>query len=163
MADALQALAADLNNELKTESAPFTIEDIETKPAELAIELPTESVPATTGNSQAQSPLSQETNETPGTEVSDIEALEKEFSTIKKSVSKENARAKAATLSLIEQVSQFSSSKFGHYAKYGQVALTRAADSWRTAPIPAKNIAQLKTTDGPNGARGAVFKAGTKV
>ena len=47
--------------------------------------------------------------------------------------------------------------------KHLQVALTRAADFWRTVPIPAKNIAQLKTTDGPNGARGAIFKAGTKV
>lgn len=166
MADALQALAAELNSELKNEFVPSTTKNFETKPVELAIELPTESVPATTGNSQAQSPLSQETNETPGTEVSDIEALDKEFSTIKKSVLKENARAKAATLSLVEQAS-YSLTSVKHTirmkANYEKVTLTRAADFWRTAPIPAKNIAQLKTTDGPNGARGAIFKAGTKV
>ena len=109
MADAIQALAAELNNELKHESTQTTSEVTEipeTKVDELVIELPPQdSVPPTTGNSQAQSPLSEETHETPGTEVSDIEALDKEFSAIKKSPSKENARAKAATLSLIEQVS----------------------------------------------------------
>ena len=109
MADALQALAAELNNELKhesTQTTPEVAETTETKADGLVIELPPQdSVPPTTGNSQAQSPLSAETHETPGTEVSDIEALDKEFSAIKKSTSKENARAKAATLSLIEQVS----------------------------------------------------------
>ena len=101
MADALQALAA----ELKAEDTPSTIENSEIRPTELSIDLNTETLPNTAGPSEAQSPLSQETNETPGTEVSDIEALNKEFSTLKKSVSKENARAKAAGLSLIEQVS----------------------------------------------------------
>lgn len=109
MADALQALAAELNNELKhesTQTTPEVTETTETKADDLVIELPPQdSVPPTTGNSQAQSPLSEETHETPGTEVSDIEALDKEFSAIKKSPSKESARAKAATLSLIEQVS----------------------------------------------------------
>lgn len=109
MADALQALAAELNHELKHESTQTTREHTETtvtKADDLVIELPPQdSVPPTTGNSQAQSPLSAKTQETPGTEVSDIEALDKEFSAIGRSPSKENARAKAATLSLIEQVS----------------------------------------------------------
>ena len=108
MADALQALAADL----KTESTTSTIENAGMTPAGLSIDLNPETIPNTAGPSEAQSPLSQDTNETPGTEVSDIEALNKEFSTLKKSVSKENARAKAATLSLIEQVSHSEGSIF---------------------------------------------------
>lgn len=102
MADALQDLAA----EIKTDSVPSTSESPDKKSTEIIIDLNTETLPNTAGPSEAQSPTSQETNETPATEVSDIEALNKEFSTIKKSVSKENARAKAATLSLVEQVSQ---------------------------------------------------------
>lgn len=44
-----------------------------------------------------------------------------------------------------------------------KVSLLRAADHWRTVAIPNKGIANIKTSDGPNGARGAVFKAGTRV
>lgn len=58
---------------------------------------------------------------------------------------KAGARKKAAALSLEEQVS-----------------LLRAADFWRTVPILSKGISSIKTSDGPNGARGAIFKAGTK-
>lgn len=46
---------------------------------------------------------------------------------------------------------------------YPKVSLLRAADHWRTVAIPNKGIPNIKTSDGPNGARGAVFKAGTKV
>jgi beta-glucosidase len=60
--------------------------------------------------------------------------------------SKGGARALAKSLSLEEQVS-----------------LLRAADFWRTIAIPSKGIPALKTSDGPNGARGAIFVAGTKV
>ncbi|MCJ1477572.1 hypothetical protein MMC13_006245 [Lambiella insularis] len=35
------------------------------------------------------------------------------------------------------------------------------ADFWRTVAIPSKKIPSLKTTDGPNGARGSFFKDGT--
>jgi beta-glucosidase len=44
-----------------------------------------------------------------------------------------------------------------------QVSLLTAADFWRSKSIPEKGIPAFKTSDGPNGARGAVFKAGTKV
>jgi len=44
-----------------------------------------------------------------------------------------------------------------------QVSLLVAADFWRTKAIPEKGIPAIKTSDGPNGARGAIFKAGTKV
>lgn len=111
-------------------------------PASSPGELRTDSLPTTTAHSEARSPTSEET---PGTEVSGSDPF-KSAGTSSHASSKEKARAKAATLSLREQVS-----------------LLRAADFWRTVPIPEKNIAQLKTTDGPNGARGAIFKAGTKV
>ncbi len=44
-----------------------------------------------------------------------------------------------------------------------QVSLLTAADFWRSKSIPEKGIPAFKTSDGPNGARGAIFKAGTKV
>lgn len=56
-----------------------------------------------------------------------------------------SARAKLAQLSLEEKVS-----------------LLTAADFWRTKSIPEKNIPAIKTTDGPNGARGGIFVGGTK-
>ncbi|KAI9648015.1 hypothetical protein NHQ30_002643 [Ciborinia camelliae] len=43
-----------------------------------------------------------------------------------------------------------------------QVSLLVAADFWRSKAIPSKGIPAFKTSDGPNGARGAIFKAGTK-
>ncbi|KAI9047630.1 hypothetical protein LZ554_008343 [Drepanopeziza brunnea f. sp. 'monogermtubi'] len=56
-----------------------------------------------------------------------------------------SARSLAASLTLKEQVS-----------------LLTAADFWRSNSIPEKGIPAFKTSDGPNGARGAIFKAGTK-
>lgn len=44
-----------------------------------------------------------------------------------------------------------------------QVSLLTAADFWRTKAIPEKNIPAVKTSDGPNGARGGIFVGGTKV
>jgi beta-glucosidase len=44
-----------------------------------------------------------------------------------------------------------------------QVSLLTAADFWRTKSIPSKNIPGVKTSDGPNGARGGIFVGGTKV
>ncbi|KAK4457996.1 glycoside hydrolase superfamily [Cladorrhinum samala] len=55
------------------------------------------------------------------------------------------ARQKLSTLTLEEKVS-----------------LLTAADFWRTKSIPAKNIPAVKTSDGPNGARGGIFVGGTK-
>ncbi|KAI8691902.1 Beta-glucosidase [Fusarium sp. Ph1] len=55
------------------------------------------------------------------------------------------AKEKLATLSLKEKVS-----------------LLTAADFWRTRAIPEKGIPAIKTTDGPNGARGGIFVGGTK-
>ncbi|KEY74026.1 hypothetical protein S7711_02617 [Stachybotrys chartarum IBT 7711] len=55
------------------------------------------------------------------------------------------ARKKLASLTLEEKVS-----------------LLTAADFWRTKAIPEKGIPAIKTTDGPNGARGGIFVGGTK-
>ncbi|KAK1755044.1 glycoside hydrolase superfamily [Echria macrotheca] len=43
-----------------------------------------------------------------------------------------------------------------------KVSLLTAADFWRTKAIPSKNIPAIKTSDGPNGARGGIFVGGTK-
>ncbi|CAG8974932.1 hypothetical protein HYALB_00007609 [Hymenoscyphus albidus] len=56
-----------------------------------------------------------------------------------------SSQIKAASLSLEEQVS-----------------LLVGADFWRTKSIPEKRIPGIKLSDGPNGVRGAIFKAGTK-
>ncbi|KAF2459836.1 glycoside hydrolase superfamily [Lineolata rhizophorae] len=42
-----------------------------------------------------------------------------------------------------------------------QIALLAGADFWRTVAIPEKGVPSIKTTDGPNGARGEFFKNGT--
>lgn len=44
-----------------------------------------------------------------------------------------------------------------------KVSLLTAADFWRTKSIPEKGIPAIKTSDGPNGARGGIFVGGTKV
>ncbi|KFY56046.1 hypothetical protein V496_06817 [Pseudogymnoascus sp. VKM F-4515 (FW-2607)] len=111
---------------------------------EVTTELTSDSIATTARGSEVHSPSSNRTTSTPASELSSIEAL-KGFKAANLGVSKENARAKAATLSLVEQVS-----------------LLRAADHWRTVAIPNKGIPNIKTSDGPNGARGAVFKAGTR-
>ncbi|KAK3693589.1 glycoside hydrolase superfamily [Podospora appendiculata] len=43
-----------------------------------------------------------------------------------------------------------------------KISLLTAADFWRTKSIPSKNIPAVKTSDGPNGARGGIFVGGTK-
>ncbi|KAK4192605.1 family 3 putative glycoside hydrolase [Podospora australis] len=43
-----------------------------------------------------------------------------------------------------------------------KVSLLTAADFWRTKSIPEKHIPAVKTSDGPNGARGGIFVGGTK-
>lgn len=43
-----------------------------------------------------------------------------------------------------------------------KISLLTAADFWRTKAIPSKNIPAVKTSDGPNGARGGIFVGGTK-
>ncbi|KAI1114962.1 glycosyl hydrolase family 3 N terminal domain-containing protein [Nemania sp. NC0429] len=43
-----------------------------------------------------------------------------------------------------------------------KVSLLTAADFWRTKAIPDKRIPAIKTSDGPNGARGGIFVGGTK-
>ncbi|KAL9109077.1 MAG: hypothetical protein Q9227_006168 [Pyrenula ochraceoflavens] len=42
-----------------------------------------------------------------------------------------------------------------------QISLLAGADFWRTVPISRRGIPSVKTSDGPNGARGAFFKDGT--
>ncbi|CAJ2500036.1 Uu.00g028890.m01.CDS01 [Anthostomella pinea] len=59
--------------------------------------------------------------------------------------SRASARHKLARLTLEEKVS-----------------LLTAADFWRTKSIPSKGIPVIKTSDGPNGARGGIFVGGTK-
>jgi beta-glucosidase len=59
--------------------------------------------------------------------------------------SRATARQKLASLTLEEKVS-----------------LLTAADFWRTKAIPEKGIPAIKTSDGPNGARGGIFVGGTK-
>jgi len=49
------------------------------------------------------------------------------------------------------------------YINPPKVSLLVAADMWRSRAIPSKGISNFKTTDGPNGARGAIFTGGTKV
>ncbi|KAF1989575.1 glycoside hydrolase family 3 protein [Aulographum hederae CBS 113979] len=56
----------------------------------------------------------------------------------------DEARALVAQLSLEEQVS-----------------LLAGSDFWRTVALPERGIPSIKTTDGPNGARGEFFKNGT--
>ncbi|KAI1174300.1 glycosyl hydrolase family 3 N terminal domain-containing protein [Nemania sp. FL0916] len=43
-----------------------------------------------------------------------------------------------------------------------KISLLTAADFWRTKAIPEKDIPAIKTSDGPNGARGGIFVGGTK-
>ena len=43
-----------------------------------------------------------------------------------------------------------------------QVALLSGADFWHTVALPRLGVPAVKVTDGPNGARGAVFKDGPK-
>ncbi|KAK7757897.1 hypothetical protein SLS62_000275 [Diatrype stigma] len=84
-----------------------------------------------------------DSNTTPGTEYSPP------FSPVPKGALINNprldARAKLARLNLEEKVS-----------------LLTAADFWRTKAIPSKGIPAIKTSDGPNGARGGIFVGGTK-
>jgi beta-glucosidase len=71
----------------------------------------------------------------------------------------------AASLSLEEQVRHSVALSLGisEIDVEPQVSLLCAADFWRSRALPAKGIPSFKTSDGPNGARGAIFKAGTKV
>ncbi|KAF1997998.1 glycoside hydrolase family 3 protein [Amniculicola lignicola CBS 123094] len=43
-----------------------------------------------------------------------------------------------------------------------KISLLAGQDFWETVPIPAKGVPAIKTSDGPNGARGAVFNGGTR-
>lgn len=70
---------------------------------EVATDLTSDSIATTARGSEVHSPSSNRTTSTPASDLSSIEAL-KGFKATNLSVSKENARAKAATLSLIEQV-----------------------------------------------------------
>ncbi|KAF2266387.1 glycoside hydrolase [Lojkania enalia] len=43
-----------------------------------------------------------------------------------------------------------------------KVSLLAGRDFWETVPIPSKGVPAIKTSDGPNGARGAIFNGGTR-
>ncbi|KAL2154443.1 hypothetical protein VTH82DRAFT_3119 [Thermothelomyces myriococcoides] len=84
-----------------------------------------------------------DTNTTPDTEFSPPESPLQRGGPPKDA--RKLARSKLATLTTEEKVS-----------------LLTAADFWRTKAIPSKNIPAVKTSDGPNGARGGIFVGGTK-
>ncbi|KAG7117052.1 Beta-glucosidase B like protein [Verticillium longisporum] len=84
------------------------------------------------------------TNSTPNTEFSPPCSPQQKFEQLMKDT-RTSARKKLAQLTLKEKVS-----------------LLTAADFWRTKAIPEKGIPAVKTSDGPNGARGGIFVGGTK-
>ncbi|RYN18956.1 hypothetical protein AA0119_g8976 [Alternaria tenuissima] len=43
-----------------------------------------------------------------------------------------------------------------------KISLLAGKDFWETVPIPDKGVPAIKTSDGPNGARGEVFTGGTR-
>ncbi|ORY09298.1 glycoside hydrolase superfamily [Clohesyomyces aquaticus] len=43
-----------------------------------------------------------------------------------------------------------------------KISLLAGKDFWETVPIQSKGVPAIKTSDGPNGARGAVFNGGTR-
>lgn len=43
-----------------------------------------------------------------------------------------------------------------------KITLLAGKDFWETVPIPGKGVPAIKTSDGPNGARGEVFSGGTR-
>ncbi|KUI54696.1 Beta-glucosidase B [Cytospora mali] len=53
-------------------------------------------------------------------------------------------------------------SKVAELTEEEKVSLLTAADFWRTKAITSKGIPAVKTSDGPNGARGGIFVGGTK-
>lgn len=87
-----------------TETVDLPAPVVEVTTVEVAAELTSESIATTARGSEVHSPSSHRTASTPASELSSIEAL-KGFKTANLGVSKENARVKAATLSLVEQVS----------------------------------------------------------
>ncbi|KAF4968983.1 hypothetical protein FZEAL_10311 [Fusarium zealandicum] len=42
-----------------------------------------------------------------------------------------------------------------------KISLLAGKDLWETVPVPSKGVPNVKTSDGPNGARGAAFAGGT--
>ncbi|KAJ9148718.1 Beta-glucosidase [Coniochaeta hoffmannii] len=94
--------------------------------------------------SPAASEDSMDTNTTPDTEYSPPESPFHEHQDFMKN-KRMAARKKLVQLTQEEKVS-----------------LLTAADFWRTKAIPEKNIPAVKTSDGPNGARGGIFVGGTK-
>ena len=104
-----------------------------------------------------------DTNTTPDTEFSppDSPVLQSGPPKDKRTLAKQ----KLATLTLEEKVRcpVEPQTERPQRANMQQVSLLTAADFWRTKSIPSKNIPAVKTSDGPNGARGGIFVGGTKV
>ncbi|KAH8906025.1 glycosyl hydrolase family 3 N terminal domain-containing protein [Coniochaeta sp. PMI_546] len=94
--------------------------------------------------SPAASVDSMDTNTTPDTEYSPPESPFHEYEHFTK-----NKRTAARK-------------KLGQLTQEEKVSLLTASDFWRTKSIPEKNIPAVKTSDGPNGARGGIFVGGTK-
>jgi len=83
---------------------------------------------------------------TPNTEFSPYDSPVLQYQALNSKDKRLLAREKLATLTLEEKIS-----------------LLTAADLWRTKALPEKDIPAIKTSDGPNGARGSIFVGGTKV
>lgn len=113
--------------------------------------------------SPAASEDSMDTNTTPDTEYSPPESPFHEHQDFMKN-KRMAARKKLVQLTQEEKVRQASSMIYPprSTADNIQVSLLTAADFWRTKAIPEKNIPAVKTSDGPNGARGGIFVGGTK-
>lgn len=75
--------------------------------------------------------------------------------------SRSAAKKKLASLTLEEKVCI--TSKRPSHAKYTIGLPSHSRRLWRTKSIPEKGIPAIKTSDGPNGARGGIFVGGTKV
>ncbi|KAK4648303.1 uncharacterized protein QC761_108840 [Podospora bellae-mahoneyi] len=67
-----------------------------------------------------------------------------------------------ATLAPVKEKRELARKKLSTLTLEEKVSLLTAADFWRTKSIPEKNIPAVKTSDGPNGARGGIFVGGTK-
>ena len=110
--------------------------------------------------------FSWDTNITPNSEISPPNSPRRKNAILSPAGDKRaKARSLAASLSLEEQVRhcRWGRISLDHRADEVKISLLVAGDFWRSKAIPSKGISAFKTSDGPNGARGAMFKAGTKV
>jgi beta-glucosidase len=112
----------------------------------------------------SEGPSNADISITPNTELSPPDSPATKNVLLSKAVDERTkSRTLAASLSLEEQVRPPFSHSGISIDNTEQISLLVAADFWRSKSLPEKGIPAFKTSDGPNGARGAIFKAGTKV